>query len=259
MVVLLAGSVLICAHWLPFQRHTAKPSSLLDLPSHVNLMDEAPVPEADRLSGRLGAVRTGWVFPRRFCDTRVSPVTSSRPGTSSNLIPRESPKWLAVALWRCRNEANCAVFGNPLELELDKRNIVWLMFSTAGIRKAIEDWAGHAQRILSQFRFDMAHYGTDARFAGLLRELTKTSVEFRTWWDDHKVRGREEAEKAITPSNYGQRVELFQTTWALTSRLGVRMVIYTPCDERRDMRVKECIDNYCSKRRQITVLHRQND
>ena len=139
------------------------------------------------------------------------------------------------------NGGMVAVFGDPMGLEPRQRNVVWMMFALDPMRVLIEDWAGHAQRMLSQFRLDAAGVSDDPRFADLVTDLVARSDEFRLWWPRHDVEGRLDLHKRVSPPGSGMTIGFVQSTWALSTSPGLRLVVYAPDGPASAALVHECI------------------
>jgi hypothetical protein len=145
------------------------------------------------------------------------------------------------------NTGMCAVFGDPGPLPPERRNVVWMMFAIPAMQDAIEDWTGHAQRLMAQFRLDWGQERAgDERFERLRAELEATSPEFRDWWPRHDVQGRRELTKRVRPPGSTDRIGFIQTTWALSTSPGVRFVAYSPDGPENLVAARDCIDRYAA-------------
>ena len=142
------------------------------------------------------------------------------------------------------NDGVSAVFGDPGQLPPPKRNVVWMMFGGPAMREAIEDWTGHAQRLLAQFRLDWGESRGDARFEELVIDLLDISPEFSSWWPRHDVQGRQLLSKRVLPPGFDGPIEFTQTTWALSTAPGVRLVAYVPIGPDNLHAVADCIGRY---------------
>ena len=143
------------------------------------------------------------------------------------------------------NVGMCAVFGDPGQLPPERRNVVWMMFGIPAMQDAIEDWTGHAQRLMAQFRLDWGQERVgDARFERLRAELEATSDEFREWWPRHDVQGRQELTKRVRPPGSETRIGFIQTTWSLSTSPGIRFVAYTPDGADNLVAARACIDRF---------------
>jgi transcriptional regulator with XRE-family HTH domain len=142
------------------------------------------------------------------------------------------------------NDGICAVFGDPAQVPVENRNIMWWMFSDPSLPSTIEDWAGHAQRLLAQFRLDWGRHPAEPRFEQVIRSLTQTSPEFRLWWPRRDVQGRLEMTKQVCPPAYGKPITFIQTTWMFSTSPGLRLTVYAPDGQENVERARECIRAY---------------
>jgi hypothetical protein len=74
------------------------------------------------------------------------------------------------------------------ELPVDRRNLLWMMFTDAENRARMTNWKRAARVLLSQFRAAAGRRAGDPRFAELVAALTEASPDFREWWADYPVR-----------------------------------------------------------------------
>jgi len=127
------------------------------------------------------------------------------------------------------NQAACRVFGDFTQIPLEQRNIMWMMFGGDELRKRIEDWEGHAQRVMAQFRASYGLYVGDLRFLELIDRLKKASDEFCVWWPDKSVQGRADVHKNFYHDKLGW------LAFELTSMQSfdvpdLMVVVYTACE-----------------------------
>lgn len=179
---------------------------------------------------------------------RVAAQTETLPVGAAELLAhlREAPAYVTGRQWDLLawNDAMSAVFGDPAGLPAEARNVVWMMFAIPELQTMIEDWAGHAQRVLAQFRLDWGRYRGDPRFAELVADLSARSPEFRAWWPLHHVQGRQNLQKTVTPAGYGRPITFRQSTWLLSESLNVKLVIYTPDDAEQAEHARACLQAY---------------
>jgi transcriptional regulator with XRE-family HTH domain len=142
------------------------------------------------------------------------------------------------------NDGVCAVFGDPAQVPVEGRNIMVWMFSDPSLPVTIDDWAGHAQRLLAQFRLDWGRHPGEPRFAQVVAALTETSAEFRAWWPRRDVQGRLEMTKQVTPPAYGKPIVFIQTTWMFSTSPGLRLTVYAPDGREGRERARECTRAY---------------
>ncbi|HEX5416430.1 MAG TPA: helix-turn-helix transcriptional regulator [Chloroflexota bacterium] len=128
------------------------------------------------------------------------------------------------------NAAATRVFADFVGLPEGFRNIVWYMFTDAGLRRMLVDWERQAQRQLAQFRASSARHAGDPAFTQFVEALRAHSPEFRQWWARHDVLGRPEARKDLDHPLVG-RLALEQTTFHADTNPELRLVLYTPLAE----------------------------
>jgi transcriptional regulator with XRE-family HTH domain len=216
-------------------RATAPSAEVLEAIGHALQLDET---ETEHLFD-LG---------HQVCPERGATAVDMLPQGALDLLGQlhEAPALIAGRQWDLLawNDAMCAVFGDPTGLPAEARNVVWMMFSIPEMQRAIEDWAGHAQRLLSQFRYDWGRHRGDPRFAELIADLNARSPEFRAWWPLHHVQGRQNLQKTVTPSAYGRPITFTQSTWLLSDGQNVKLVIYAPLGSDNLERAQACMRDY---------------
>jgi transcriptional regulator with XRE-family HTH domain len=100
---------------------------------------------------------------------------------------------------------------DPAGLPDDRRNMIWMMFTSAENRARMHQWEAAARAVLSQFRVAAAQRPGDPRFAELVAGLTRASPEFRAWWPEYPVRSFRPATIELDHPLAGQiAFELFQ-------------------------------------------------
>ncbi|MEX0559890.1 helix-turn-helix transcriptional regulator [Raoultella terrigena] len=75
-------------------------------------------------------------------------------------------------------------FGNhPVE----RRNMLWMLFTDAAFRQRMVDWDEQAPLMLSSFRRDFTRASQSKDITGLVDELEQVSPEFNIWWRQQQV------------------------------------------------------------------------
>lgn len=97
---------------------------------------------------------------------------------------REFPTYVTNRRWDlvAWNEIFALVLGDPASMAEDRRNILWILFGSPGVKSLIVDWERHARRVIGQFRLDYGWAREDVRFVSLVNELMQVSPEFSEWW-----------------------------------------------------------------------------
>lgn len=73
------------------------------------------------------------------------------------------------------------------ELEVARRNYVWLLFNVPQVRALYVDWEQVGRRCVAQLRMDAAQDPDDPLTAQLVGELSAHHADFRAWWAAHDV------------------------------------------------------------------------
>jgi hypothetical protein len=116
-----------------------------------------------------------------------------------------------------------------------RRNLLWMMFTSAENRARMVHWEPAARAVLSQFRAAVGQRPDDPRFVELVSALTEASPEFRRWWPEYPVREFRAATIGIDHPDAGRiALDLFQLRPVEhPDLLLVLQVPATPADLRR--------------------------
>lgn len=133
----------------------------------------------------------------------------------------------AILAW---NRAACQVLGDIEALPQEQRNIVYLVFTDAELRRRVVDWEGIAQRILAQFRAESGQYSADPRVGAMIEQLHRLSPEFALWWPRHEIQGRRDGRKEFLLPSVGQLL-LEHSTFQVTDAPNLKVAVYLPASE----------------------------
>lgn len=128
------------------------------------------------------------------------------------------------------NRAYDRVIGPIDGLGPDERNALWRLFTDDGFRERFVDWDNGAQRLVAQFRHDLAEHVGDPSWTGLVERLAAASPDFVRMWERHDIAEAENRTKLIDLPGTGLLRLDFTHLW-LGPRGGVRMTTYTPACE----------------------------
>ncbi len=123
----------------------------------------------------------------------------------------------------------------------DDRNCMWLLFTDPAWRKAIADWDEAAQRMVAQFRAQMAEHLAEPAWKAHLRRLRTASPEFAALWERHEVRAIVTKAKRVRNAYVGMLRFETVSTW-LNPRPGTRFLVYTPVDAETTRRMERLIE-----------------
>ncbi|WP_275401742.1 transcriptional regulator [Salinicola corii] len=105
------------------------------------------------------------------------------------------------------------------------RNLLWMLFTDAELRRVIADWSIQAPLILSSFRRDYARADGDPAIGNLVKELTAHSPEFRQWWHRHEVDAPCQGVRALELDGLG-KVGFEHSSLIVDEGRHLRLVVY---------------------------------
>lgn len=110
------------------------------------------------------------------------------------------------------NSAYVRLRHDPLDTPVERRNLLWMMFTDNDNRARMPQWEGAARAVLSQLRDAMGRRPEDPRLTELVAGLRTESPEFRSWWAEYPVRRFRPATISIAHPGVGPiELELFQS------------------------------------------------
>ncbi|MDN7545954.1 helix-turn-helix transcriptional regulator [Burkholderia cenocepacia] len=153
-----------------------------------------------------------------------------------------SPAIIRTATWDVAawNDAAAATLTDYATLPPAARNILRLIFVDAGVRHAQSDWERVARFAVGGFRADVARSGATQAVQAFVDEMRATSAEFDAMWRDHDIRTHEEATKEIRHPRAG-RIALEHSTFSVTGRPDLSLVIFTPATPADRARIRELV------------------
>jgi transcriptional regulator with XRE-family HTH domain len=128
------------------------------------------------------------------------------------------------------NRAEAALKGDYSELPQRYRNILWLLFTQPAWRRMLVDQDDVAY-VVAKFRGAMAEHIGEPAWTQLVEDLCSASPEFAELWERHDVASGTSRTKRFLHPEVGL-VSLIATGLTLSERPGVRLVAYTPADDR---------------------------
>lgn len=105
--------------------------------------------------------------------------------------------------------------------------LLQLVFLQPVARRFICDWEQRAQRVLAEYRADMAQQGNDSPLRGRVSERLKESAGFMRLWRQHGVLAREGGERAFQRPQRGL-LRYGQTTLLPAARMLSKVVVLVP-------------------------------
>lgn len=143
-----------------------------------------------------------------------------------------NPAYIANETWDVLvyNRAQAALITDYDRRPVEERNVIWLMFNDAELRRRVVDWEADARSMIAKFRATAAEQAANPRLRALTDDLLARSAEFRAWWPGHDVRGHEPARKRILHPEVGL-VELEYVKLECVGRPGQLLTAHLPVDE----------------------------
>jgi transcriptional regulator with XRE-family HTH domain len=138
------------------------------------------------------------------------------------------------------NTAYALLRHDPATLPVDRRNLMWMMFTGTERGARTRHWEPAARAVLSQFRIAASQRPADPRFTELVAALTEVSPQFRAWWAEYPVRGFRPVSIVIDHPEAGPvTVELYQLR--LAERPDITLVLQVPASAADLRRVTELL------------------
>ncbi|PKM34194.1 MAG: transcriptional regulator [Gammaproteobacteria bacterium HGW-Gammaproteobacteria-12] len=122
------------------------------------------------------------------------------------------------------NAAADRVFGFSA-LPADRRNLLWMLFTSSTMRELFNPWDEQALQILSSFRRDFVRATQDPDIAALVKDLEKASPDFREWWRQQDIHGPCQGIRHLHIESVGQ-VVFEHTTLTIDEDRHLRLVYY---------------------------------
>lgn len=129
-----------------------------------------------------------------------------------------------IVLW---NKAANVVFGNFNNINVNERNMVYMMFNNDNYKQLFIDWKFHAQGMLARFRSTTVEYVDDPWFAKFIEDMKEKNDEFNLWWSKHDVQRNSEFQKKINHPIAGKMVFDF-CSFDVSDSPSLKLIVNTP-------------------------------
>jgi len=130
------------------------------------------------------------------------------------------------------NRAAQVVFGDYSKLDGDKRNSMYMLFTSPDHRRLLVDWHDLAPIALGMFRAENARHPADPDYDRLVGALMASSPDFRRLWQQHDVSRYIPVSKRIQHPTAGRMVFEY-SSFTVDDQSGAKLVVYTPLAEER--------------------------
>ena len=135
------------------------------------------------------------------------------------------------------NRVYASFFDDLEAIPIEDRNVLWLVFTHPEMQAAIVDWDDVSARMVAEYRGAMAEHLDDPAWETLVARLQRASAEFAAIWERHDVQGVEgRTKRAMHPTAGLLRLD-YTNLW-VGQQVGVRIVAFTPADERTQERLE---------------------
>jgi transcriptional regulator with XRE-family HTH domain len=135
------------------------------------------------------------------------------------------------------NRVYASFFADLDAIPIEDRNMLWLVFTHPQWRACIVDWDDAVGRIVAEFRGAMAEHLDDPAWKTLVARLHRASPEFTAFWERHDVQGVESRTKRARHPQVGLLRLVYTNLW-LGQGPGIRVIAFTPADERTRLRLE---------------------
>jgi transcriptional regulator with XRE-family HTH domain len=132
-------------------------------------------------------------------------------------------------------------------IPVEDRNILWLVFTHPRWRDVIVDWDDISGRLVAEYRALMAEHLDDPAWKTLVARLHRASSEFTALWERHDVQGVESRTKRAVHPTAGLLLLDYTNLW-LNPSLGVRIIAFSPADDRTRHRLEELHESLTDRR-----------
>jgi MmyB-like transcription regulator ligand binding domain len=137
------------------------------------------------------------------------------------------------------NRASDAIYGWS-RFPDDQRNSMRVLFLDPATRRMFMDWENETAVAIAAFRADAGRDVSDPDYQELINDLVEMSPRWASLWRKQDVRGRPEGLKKLQHHSLG-RINLDFTIFQVAEQPSLRLYLYTPGDERTEIKLREAI------------------
>jgi transcriptional regulator with XRE-family HTH domain len=164
--------------------------------------------------------------PAAAADRRPDRVSENtrRMLDAMNLPAFVASRHLDVLAW---NDLAAALLGDPLEVPVHRRNVLFTLFHDEDSRLRCKGWEAMAMDYIGMFRTAIAHDPEHPRAVAIVGELSIQSADFRRLWARNDVRDNVHGGKTIRHPRIGD-LDLEWDAYPLHGIPGPTMVVFVP-------------------------------
>lgn len=135
------------------------------------------------------------------------------------------------------NAAADKVFGFS-SFPVERRNLLWVLFTAPSMRALLDPWEDQALQILSSFRRDFVRAPLDPDIGALVKDLEKVDPDFRSWWRQQDIHGPCQGIRHFNVADVGP-VVFDHTSLTIDVDRDLRLVYYAAKQEQAQSRLFE--------------------
>ncbi|MCZ4323200.1 helix-turn-helix transcriptional regulator [Pseudomonas anguilliseptica] len=120
----------------------------------------------------------------------------------------------------------------------ERRNLLWMLFTSPAMRELFDPWDDQALQILSSFRRDFVRATQSPDIVELVKELEKVSPDFKTWWRHQDIHGPCQGIRHLFIKPVGHLV-FDHTNLTIDEDRHLRLVYYAPKQGRPESQLFE--------------------
>lgn len=180
-VATLAGMSVTWYTWLEQGRAVQASPQVLD--SLVDVLDLDPVERAHlfRLAGEVPPRTDG--SERTQDADQYQPMLDQFDPNPALLVNRR----FDVVAW---NRGATVLYGDLARIDPERRNVLWLVFTSEQVRATADDWEAEAARTVAFFRAQVGAAVDEPAVARLVAELEAASPDFARIWSRRELAAR---------------------------------------------------------------------
>jgi transcriptional regulator with XRE-family HTH domain len=144
------------------------------------------------------------------------------------------PAYLVTQWWDlvAYNRAYSALAGGLDQVPASERNVLWLMLTDPRMKRLFTRWDEEADRLVGQFRTQLAHRAEDPRGWQLEQALRQSAPEFTRLWNRATVSRFHSARKRLRHPTVGP-LEL-DSVKLQSAADGQQVIVFLPADQRSE-------------------------
>lgn len=133
----------------------------------------------------------------------------------------------AIVGWNTAYEVLYRPIGS---LPADDRNLLWLIYTDATLRRMLPDWERDSRHFLAEFRAESGVRLSSDRHRAIVERLLEASEDFRVQWAEHAVERFESRRRTFVHDERGE-IEFEHYRLVPSDAVDLHIVMYVPIAE----------------------------